>query len=106
MLDKLKQFFADLEERAKQDWKLIWNSSKGYIIAFGALIAVIKFREIIISLLVSGAKKIDENAKKQDAVLVAQENKANDEANALVKQAQEEPSKEKPVTDDWNKDAK
>ena len=60
----------------------------------------------MISLLVSSAKKIDENAKKQDTVLAAQENKANDEANALIKKAEEEPLKEKPVGDDWNKDAK
>ena len=69
MLDKLKQFFVNLEEKAKQDWKLIWNSDKGYIFVFGALVAIVKFRDLIISLLLNSAKKIDENAKKQDAAL-------------------------------------
>jgi hypothetical protein len=98
MLAQLKSLYA----KADQDLKKLWNTDKMFLFAFGALVLFIKFRDILISLLVSSSKRIDTNAQKQDTKLAAQENQANTQANALAAQAAALPSTETPVSEDWN----
>jgi hypothetical protein len=92
-----------ISDKLKMDAKTLWNEHKLFFIIFGALILLVKFRDIAIDLLVSGAKKEMADAKKEDAGLATDEKKANDAANQLVQQAKDEPLKEGPIDDDWNK---
>jgi hypothetical protein len=91
-IDKFKAPIGDL-----------WDNHKVFLIIFGIAIIVFKFREVIIDLLVSDShKKVDE-AQKKDVELRAEEKQANDQANQLVKEA-ENLSHDKPkVDEDWYK---
>lgn len=91
------------KDKLAMDAKSLWNEHKLFFIIFGALILIVKFRDILIDILVSSANREMTDAKKQDASLAADENKANAQADELVKKAAEEPAKEKPVDDDWYK---
>lgn len=103
MLTKLTTAWQNFEAKARQDWKIIWDSGKGFFFAAGILILIVKFRDIIIDILLNSAKRLFSNATKKDAVLDNQETKDNNAANALVDQANKLPSNETPTSDDWNK---
>lgn len=98
MLDKVKSFLSTIGT----DLKDTWNRSKMVILAVGALILALEFRKLKEFLLVYAGKKEIDKDKKEDSQLKAKEDSANAQADALVKQAKEEPSKETPVGDDWN----
>lgn len=101
MIEKLKAFWAKVES----DAALLWERDKVFFIAFIGLIAVAKFRDVLIQLIMGSAKKLEDDTIKKDAVLLADENKANDQANTLVKDAEKkaEDSKNIPVNEDWYK---
>lgn len=90
-------------DKLQMDFKDLWNNHKVFFVVFGLLVLIVKFREVLINILISSAKKTMEEAKKEDANLSSQENQAKADADALVKKAQEEPSKEQPVDADWFK---
>src|SRR5882672_6409764 len=101
MIEKLKAFWAKIESDAAE----LWEKDRLFFIAFIGLIAVAKFRDILIRLIVGSAKKLEDDTAKKDAVLLADENKANDQADALVKDAEQkaEDAKNIPVNTDWYK---
>lgn len=81
----------------------LWSSSKLFVIIFGVLILIIKFKSVIIDILLKDSKDVLQNTIDKDAKLQQQQNAANDAANALIKQA-EDLDKNKPgVGEDWNK---
>lgn len=84
-------------------FKELWNNHKLFLIVFGILIVVIKFREVLIDILVTSAKTLLANTKKESATLQAEQDEANKKADDLVKKAKEEPSKNEPSDDDWYK---
>lgn len=90
--DKFSMSFGDL-----------WANHKLFLIGCGALILIVKFREVLIDILVSSSKTLIADTKKQSDVLVTQENEANKQANDLIAKAKEEPSKNTPSDDDWYK---
>lgn len=90
-------------EKLKMDPKTLWNDHKVFLICFGALILIVKFRDVLIDILVASAKSLLKDTKAKDAVLANEEQKAKDDADALVRKAKEEPLKEQPVDDDWYK---
>lgn len=90
-------------DKFKLDAKTLWDNHKLFLIFFGALILIVKFRDVLIDILVSSSKKLLQDTKDKDKVLVNEENKAKDDAAALVQKAKDEPLKEKPVDDDWYK---
>lgn len=99
MDEKLKALW----DKLNTDVKTLWANNKLFLIIFGVLILIIKFRTVIIDILVSNSKEILEDAKKQDTQLKSEENKANDQANQLVKESKDL-SKNKPkIDEDWNK---
>ena len=95
----LKSFWAKINQDAKD----IWNSSKVFFIIFAIVIAIVKFKDILIGLLVSGGKAAVDDAKKKDTVLAAQETQANTDADKLVEKAKEEGADKPAIGDDWNK---
>jgi len=90
-------------DKINSDIGELWEKDKWFVIIFGALILIIKFRDILIDILVNSGKNIEKNAENKDGKLAAQENQANQQANDLVKKAEQLPSQEQPVDDDWYK---
>lgn len=103
MADEQQTPVPTFQDKLKMDAKDLWNSHKVFFVVFGILILVVKFREILIDLIVSSSKKTLEDATKQDTQLAAEETKDKADADKLVEQAKEEPLKEKPVDVDWYK---
>lgn len=90
-------------EKLQMDPATLWKNHRGFLIGFGLLIVVIKFREVIIDFLVSNSKTILEGAKKQDATLRADENAANAAANKLIDDANKLSQNKPKVDEDWHK---
>jgi hypothetical protein len=106
MLARLKAVWSNLWAKINLDAKELWSKDKVFFIIFGAIILIVKFRDIFISLLVSGGKKTMDNAQKKDDSLATQEKTENGQADALVKQAEALSNKETLVQPDWYKDKK
>jgi hypothetical protein len=99
MITTLKAFWAKLNS----DVKALWADDKVFLILFGIVIFIVKFRNLLIDLLVSNANNTVTKADKKDASLAATESKDNAQADQLVQQAKEETAKEQPVDVNWYK---
>ena len=102
MFAKIQAWLQAFKAKASQDWKDIWNSDKAFFFLAGAIVLIIKFREVLISLLLSSTKHISDESKAEDATLAKKEDTANTQADALVKQADQLPTQEPPVDPDWS----
>ena len=81
----------------------LWSENKFFFLVAIPLIVVIFGRSFLMSLIVSQAKKTINSATKQDTKLANQENQDETQATQLVQTADNLPSQEKPVGDDWYK---
>lgn len=81
----------------------LWNQYRGFLIIFGILILIVKFRSAIIDLLISDSRKIVSDTVKQDAQLKVEENQANDQANQLRREADQLGKNKAVIDEDWNK---
>lgn len=81
----------------------IWDKDRGFIILIGILAVVVKFRDILIDLLLNSGKRVEKNAQAKDAKLATQESDLKTQADALVVQAANEPKKEEVVDENWYK---
>lgn len=90
-------------EKLQMDPATLWKNHKGFLIGFGVLILIIKFREVIIDILVSSSKTVLEDAKKKDSSLRADENAANNAANKLIDDAKKLDENKPKVDEDWYK---
>lgn len=86
----------------KNDAKDTWNRSKMFLLAILGLVIYFEFDKIKQALLVYGAKKETDTSHKEDQVLATKEKSENDQANALIKTAEDLPKQEGQVSDDWN----
>lgn len=83
--------------------KDLWNRYGILFILVGIVLVVVKFNSIIMDVL-GWSSKIDlEDAQRTDAQLKSQEDQANAAADALVKKANELPTQEGTVNEDWYK---
>ena len=92
-----------LKAKMDQDLKDLWVHDKLFLFLFGVVILAWKFRTLLIDLLVSDSKQVQIKAEAKDSKLAAQETDANEQADALVEQANREASKETTVDENWNK---
>jgi hypothetical protein len=90
-------------EKLSQPVTTLWQESRVFLLVFGIIILIVKFRDVIIDLILGEAKHQVDTATKTDAQLKSQENAANDQANQLRKEADTLSDNLPPVTDDWNK---
>lgn len=90
-------------EKFNLPFSTLWAQYKVFFFVCGLLVLIFKFREVIIDMLVSSAHKTVSDATKQDAALKLEENKANDQANELRKEANSLPQNKPVVDEDWNK---
>ncbi len=87
---------------AKQQVKDLWNTYRVYIVGAAGVFLFLKFRDLIISLLVNSGNRVMDSTKEQDAALAKQEDAAKAQAAALQQQVtQEETAPKPPVADDW-----
>src|SRR5271166_455862 len=103
MLTKLKAQLASLEALAAKDLSELWQAYRTPLILFGGIILYMKSRDLILSYLLNSGKRAEQSALAKDAQMQAQENKDNQQADALVQQAADLPKTEQPVGTDWNK---
>lgn len=96
-----------LETKAKKTIfatvKDLWGKYSLFFTTVGLLLLAAKFSNVLMDLLNSASKKDLQNAQKTDIVLKAKEETANQQADALVKQAEDLPKQEGTVQDDWFK---
>lgn len=90
-------------EKFSLPWSVLWDQYKLFFIVCGILVLIFKFREGIIDLLVSSAHHTMDDATKQDTQLKAEEKQANDQADALRKQAADLATAKPVIDEDWNK---
>ena len=90
---KLKAIWAIIVAQVKD----IWNRSKIFILAIAALIITLEFQKLKELIIVYLGNKELKNDKKEDATLAAKESSENQQADILVKKAQNESA-----DDDWN----
>lgn len=98
MKEKLQAFWAKLNSGVGN----LWENNKIFVIIFGVIIFVIKFREVLISLIVADSKKIFDNATKESDGLKKQEDSYNSSADKLVEKAKQKTNNDT-VTEDWYK---
>ncbi len=87
----------------KADLADTWVRTKIWLLGILAIVVAIEFEKIKQFLLVYMGKKEIQKDQKIDAKLSAQESSENTQANLLIQEAEGLPSKEKPVTDGWEK---
>lgn len=90
-------------EKFNSPLSTLWDNHKAFLIIFGIIILIFKFRGVIMDLLVSSSREAVKDAQKQDAALKAEENKANDQANQLRKEAEDLSKNKEKVDEDWYK---
>lgn len=101
---RVQSALSALWTRLTADLEYLWANDKIFLVIFGVLILIAKGSSSIISLLAGLSKEEVNAATKQNAVLQAEENAANAQANTLVDTANSLPGQEKPVTDpNWDK---
>ena len=99
MLAKLKVIAAAVWADIVDTYKRL----KIVILAVGAALIYLEWNKISEAITLAQGKKELKTDEKKDQALAATEKSDNDKANALVQEAQQLPSTEKPVDDNWNK---
>jgi hypothetical protein len=94
---------AALWAKVKQQVTDLWDKDKGIFLLIAIAAFIVKFRDIIIDLMINSAKRVDKNAHTQDTKLADQETDLKQQADAAVQQAQQDAPKDGPISDDWNK---
>ena len=102
-LQPLKDSLTLFGTRLRADLKLMWENDRIFLFIFGVFILIAKGSSIMISLLAAKSKAEVAATTVASNVLQAQETADNNQADALVKQANDLPSQQKPVGDDWYK---
>lgn len=95
----LQEFWAKVNLDASD----LWEKDKLFFILFGVVILIVKFRSLLVDLIVSDSANVLKNAEKDDSALAKDEKANNQAADQLVQHAQQLSSQEGKVTDDWNK---
>jgi hypothetical protein len=84
----------------------LWEKDKNFVLLFGVIILGVKFRQILISLIISSSKALFNSTEKKSNALDQKEVDDNADAEKLIQEAKQLPNDETPVTDDWNKNEK
>ena len=97
-------------EKAKAYWAAFkanvaafWQTNKGIIVAVLTALAIFKFRDFLISLLVKSAKRLGQKAQEKDQVLAKEESDANTKAEELIVQAQKAKEETPQADENWYK---
>jgi hypothetical protein len=100
---KIKSWISNIIALSKQDIKSIWNNTKLLIIPLVLLGVTIKFRDIIINILIKSSKRVFTAAQQKSQKSVNQENQDNQQAEDLINQANNLNKDQPPLGEDWYK---
>jgi hypothetical protein len=92
-----------VETGFKATVKDLWKNYGIFFIIMGAILLVAKYRDLAIDILGLKSKEDVVEAQKTDQKLQAEENAANQQADALVKESNDLTKNEGEVSDDWDK---
>ena len=92
-----------LWKRLKTQATDLWDKDKGIFLLIAIAAIIVKFRDLFLDFLINSAKRVDQNAQKQDSALANQENQLKQQADAAVQQATKDAPKDGPVDDNWYK---
>ena len=98
MLSKLKALLGSLVSELKD----IWNRGKMYLFGLLAIVVALEFRKLKEYLLLKQGQKEMKTDLKEDKDLSGKEQSANNQADKLVQDANNLPSQQQPVKEDWN----
>lgn len=99
MDQKIKDFWNKLNSDVNE----LWKTNKLFLIIFGILILVIKFRTIIIDLLIKDSKKIMNETQQTDKNLQQKEDDYKKQSEYFSKKAEENSNNKSPVDENWYK---
>lgn len=99
MDEKLVALWASAKAKISE----VWSKNKILFFIIIPLIILVKFRDILIQLIVSSAKRLMKETREKDAQLRNEANAANQQANDLVKKADAADDNKPPVDEDWHK---
>lgn len=99
MDQKIKDFWNKLNS----DIAELWKNNKLFLIIFGVLILVIKFRTIIINLLIENSKELMKKNKEKDKNLQQQEEDYKKQSEYFLEKAKESSKDKSPIKEDWYK---
>ena len=94
---KIKSFISRLDQPIID----LWNNDRVFLLIFGLIIVIVKFRGLLISFIVAASQAMIKKDDTINTILVNQENQDNNEANQDVQQANNLPNQEPPVDPDW-----
>jgi hypothetical protein len=101
MIANLKAILTTFWTKLHTDISELWDDNKIFVVVFGALILILKFREIFVDFLVSGGKALFNKVTNQTDALNNQENQDNASADALEQEAEKLINEDVNVPDDW-----
>lgn len=81
---------------------VLWDNHKTFLIIFGLLIILFKFKDVVFDLLVNNSRKIVQDTKEQDKSLKADQDQANNKANELIKEAESLNVNKKEIDENWH----
>jgi hypothetical protein len=99
MSEKLKAYY----NAAKANVVAFVQANKAILIGFLSILAVFKFRDFLMDLLLNSAKRIGQQAQEKDKVLAEQESNANTQANHLIEQAEKAKEETPQADENWYK---
>jgi hypothetical protein len=99
----MDQYIKELWAKAVAKLKEVWEKNKLLVLIIVPLLLLAKFRDVIIDILVSSSKKLVDNTEKKDVVLKREQDRANDEADRLIADADRKSENKPEVDEDWHK---
>ena len=90
-------------EKFSLPFSTLWEKHKIFLIIFGLLIVIVKFREVIMDFLIASARAAFNNAKEKDADLANRQNDANNRANQIIDNAEKLDDTRPNIDEDWHK---
>jgi hypothetical protein len=101
MLSNLKSLGSKILAAAKTDIADIWKKDKAFLIAFGLIVLALKFRDILVYLIVSNSKQLFDKTRKQGDLLQGQEDANNFRVQKLQEQAKTLVNSDTKSDDNW-----
>jgi hypothetical protein len=99
----MDQYLKELWAKAVAKLKEVWEKNKLLILIIIPLLLLAKFRDVIIDILVSSSKKLVDKTEKKDVALKKEQDRANDEANRIIAEADRKSENKPEVDEDWHK---
>lgn len=99
----IKASLGALWARLTADLGSLWEKDRIFLFVFGVIIVLAKGASFMVDYYANKSKKEMDAATKENAVLQAQENADDKQADSLIQQADALPGKETKVDENWDR---